>query len=40
MNAYQNDLLESVEYLRAHARVSYARALELLQAHDATSPPA
>ena len=34
MNAYQNDLLESVEYLRAHARVSYARALELLQAHD------
>lgn len=33
MNAYQNDLLESVEYLRAHARVSYARALELLEAH-------
>ena len=33
MNAYQNDLLESVEYLRAHARVSYAHALELLEAH-------
>lgn len=34
MTTFQNDQLESIEYLRSHANVTYAEAVELLERFD------